>query len=100
MAGNNPPPIATYLAATIDGFTKPDVLPVLGILVDIPVLSRNTGRVGIDASLTSGKVTVGSDGISRAALVRINPVEACHRGEKSNHSSLGQTFAFSLYSPA
>lgn len=71
-------PYITYLDATIDGFTKPHMPLVLGILVDIPVLSRNSFRVGMDASLTSVKVTVYSNGVCRAALVRIDPVEACH----------------------
>lgn len=51
------------------------MLFVLGVLADIPGLSRNIFKASMDASLTSSKVTVGSNGICSAALVGINPVE-------------------------
>lgn len=64
------------LCATVDGFTEPDVLLLLDGLVDVPILLGNAVWVGVDAGLTSREVAECSDGIRRAALVGVNPVES------------------------
>lgn len=60
-----------HLRTTID-FSQPDMLLGLGVL--IPVLDCDTVRLGLDAGLPGGEITIYFDGIHSAALVRINPV--------------------------
>lgn len=66
-----------HLGATVDGLAKPDMLLLLG--TSVPVLACNALRLSIDAGVSCGEVAVGLDGIHRAALVGIDPVETCKR---------------------
>lgn len=70
-----------HLSTTVDGLSEPDVLFALG--ASVPVLLGDALRVGIDAGLTGGEVAEDLDGIIRATLVGVNPVESYRTGKVS-----------------
>lgn len=54
--------------------SKPDMLLLLGVWADVPVLLRHRGLSGEHTGLTCLHVAVDLDGIQVAALVRVDPV--------------------------
>lgn len=79
----------THLGAAVDGLTEPDMLHAL--CAPEPVLLGDALRLGIDASLTGGKVAEDLDGVVVAALVGVNPVESCKRKKPSGWSEQEET---------
>jgi len=67
--------------AAVNGLCKPHVLLVFG-LAGPPVLLGDAAGVGVDAGLACLHVAENFDGIQGAALVRIDPVVSCSRGDK------------------
>ena len=65
-----------YLESVGHGLSEPDVLLLLDVLADVPVLLGNLALSGRYAGLSSLHVTVNLDGILNAALVGVNPVLA------------------------
>lgn len=68
-----------YLEAVGHSLSEPDVLLLLDVLADVPVLLGNLALSGSHAGLSSLHVAVDLDGVLSAALVRVNPVLAWRR---------------------
>lgn len=63
-----------YLEAIVHSLSEPDVLLLLDVLADVPVLLGNLALSWGYTGLSSLHVAVDLDGILSAALVRVNPV--------------------------
>lgn len=66
----------SYLEAVAHYISEPDVLLLLDVLADVPVLLGNHALNWGHAGLSSLHVAVDLDGVLSAALVRVNPVLA------------------------
>lgn len=65
-----------YLVAVVHGLSEPDVLLLLDVLAEVPVLLGDLTLSWGDASLSSLHVAVDLDGILSASLVGVDPVLA------------------------
>lgn len=67
----------THLGPAGHALAEPDVLLLLGVLADVPVLLGHAGLSGVHARLTSLHVAEDLDGVQVAALVGVDPVFSC-----------------------
>lgn len=66
-----------HLEAVGHGLSEPDVLLLLDVLADVPVLLGDLALGGSHAGLTGVHVAEDLDGVLSAALVGVDPVLAC-----------------------
>lgn len=69
----------SHLGSTGHGLAEPDVLLLLVVLAEVPVLHGDAGLAWGDAGLASLHVAVDLDGVQSRSLVGVDPVHACNR---------------------
>lgn len=89
-----------YLEAVGHSLSKPDVLLLLDVLADVPVLHGNLALSWGYAGLSSVHVAVDLDGILSAALVRVNPVLAWRTRLSEKKSQNKSALKLSLMLPS
>lgn len=80
----------SHLEAVAHCLAEPDVLLLLGVLAEVPVLLGDGGLGWVDAGLARLHVAVDLDGVQVAALVGVDPVLACGEGTGSGGAREGK----------